>query len=124
MNERNPVWRVFLAVFAVCPMTRQQAQERDEPKPSAGNCACSRSRTHGRFMGCFYCLSLWLSLPLAIWLSGGWVGLIGHWQALSGVACLLEKARLSPQSAFRAIFAGTEISQGEPICGLVKSEAV
>ena len=124
MNQGNSIWRVFLAALAVCPITRQQAQERGDPEPSAGSCAWPRSRPHGQLMGCFYCLSLSLSLPLAIWLSSGWVGLLGHWQALSGVDCLLEKARLSPQPAFRAILAGTEIYEGEPICGLVKSEVV
>jgi len=32
---------------------------------------------------CFSDLFLWFSLPLSIWLSTGWVGLIFHWQAFS-----------------------------------------
>jgi len=35
--------------------------------------------------------SLWFSLPLSIWLSSGWIGLLLYWQVLSGVACLVEK---------------------------------
>lgn len=45
-----------------------------------------------RLMNCIYCLSLWFSHPLAIWLSTGWVGLLLHWQALCGSACRMEKS--------------------------------
>ena len=46
----------------------------------------------GRLLDCFYCLSLWTALPFAAWLAGGWIdGIIG-WPALSGGACLLERA--------------------------------
>ena len=36
---------------------------------------------------------------MAIWLSSGWIGLLIHWQALSGVACLLEKATQKAEPA-------------------------
>ncbi len=46
----------------------------------------------GRLLDCFYCLSLWVALPFAVWLAEGWIdGIIG-WLALSGAACLLERA--------------------------------
>lgn len=35
-------------------------------------------------------LLLWFSLPLSIWISTGWVGLIFHWQAFSPRACPVE----------------------------------
>jgi hypothetical protein len=46
----------------------------------------------GQAIGCFYCLSVWLALPLAAWLGTSWAerGLV--WWALSGAACLLERA--------------------------------
>ena len=43
----------------------------------------------GRWICTFYCL--WFSLPLSIWLSSGWFGLLLYWQALAGATCLLEK---------------------------------
>jgi hypothetical protein len=70
---------------------------------------------------CFCCLSLWLSFPMVIWLSSGWIGLLAYWQALAGVACLLEKPR--PNPALRTALAGNELSEGELSCCLVKSEA-
>jgi hypothetical protein len=46
----------------------------------------------GRLLDCFYCLSLWTAVPFAVWLSGDWIrGIIG-WLALSGGACVLERA--------------------------------
>jgi hypothetical protein len=123
MNEGNSIWRLFLAALPVLPMTRRLAEEQGGRDPFTGFRARFGPPAHHRFMGCFHCLSLWLSLPLVVWLSGGWIGLLAHCQTLSGVACLLEKARLGPQPAIRAILAETEMSKGESSCGLVKSEA-
>jgi hypothetical protein len=46
----------------------------------------------GRLLDCFYCLSLWVALPFAAWLAGAWIAGIVGWLALSGGACLLERA--------------------------------
>ena len=45
---------------------------------------------------CFTDFSLWFSLPLSIWLSTGWIGLIFHWRANSKMVCQVENA---PQDA-------------------------
>jgi hypothetical protein len=123
MNESNATSRLLLAVLAMLPIIRQLAQKRGAPETFTGSCAWRRSPTHRRFMDGFYCLSLCLSLPLVIWLSSGWIGLLAHWQALAGVACLLEKVKPNPQPALRTILAGNELSEGELSCCLVKSEA-
>jgi hypothetical protein len=70
-------------------------------------------------MDCFFCLSLWFSLPLSIWLSSGWVGLLLNWQALSGAACLLEKITCKQESTFYP----THTPEGDTQCAVVKSEA-
>lgn len=46
----------------------------------------------GKLLDCFYCLSLWIALPLGIWQGDGWWGKLLYWLALSGAACLLEQA--------------------------------
>lgn len=46
----------------------------------------------GSLLDCFYCLSLWIALPFAIWLCKGWIESIVCWWAISGAACLLEQA--------------------------------
>jgi len=43
-------------------------------------------------LDCFYCLSIWISLPFGIWLGTNWLEKILMWLALSGAACLLEQA--------------------------------
>lgn len=45
----------------------------------------------GSLLDCFYCLSVWIALPFAIWLGPGWIEKILYWLALSGAACLLEQ---------------------------------
>ncbi len=44
-----------------------------------------------RMMNCFSDFCLWFSLPLSIWLSMGWVGLIFCWQAIPVAACRMER---------------------------------
>ena len=50
------------------------------------------STAAARMMVCFTDFSLWFSLPLSIWLTTGWIGLIFHWQAISKMACQVENA--------------------------------
>ena len=46
----------------------------------------------GSLLDCFYCLSVWIALPFAIWLGTTWWEKILMWLALSGAACLLEQS--------------------------------
>jgi hypothetical protein len=45
----------------------------------------------GKLMDCFYCLSIWISLPFALWLGSSVSEKLLFWMACSGLACLLEK---------------------------------
>ena len=45
----------------------------------------------GNLLDCFYCLSLWIAVPFAVFLSRGWLEGLIIWLALSGTACLLFK---------------------------------
>jgi hypothetical protein len=91
MSDSNAIWRFVVSALTVWGLTGLLTAEvgpRDTSvslRPEAGNSFL------GRLTGRFYCLSLWFSLPLAIWLSSGWIGLILNWQALSGAACLLGR---------------------------------
>ncbi len=122
MNLSNPIWRFVLCALAIWRVTHLLAEE-DGPWDLIVRLRASLgSSMLGRLMDCFYCLSLWISLPLAVWLSTGWIGLLVHWQALSGAACLLETATLRAGPASPATLAGTKIFEGEPSCAVVKSE--
>ena len=45
----------------------------------------------GRVLDCFYCLSLWVSIPFAVTIGGGWPERVIAWFGLSGGAILLER---------------------------------
>ena len=46
----------------------------------------------GELLDCFYCLSLWIALPVAWGLGDDWRHSLLLWPALSGGAALLERA--------------------------------
>ena len=46
----------------------------------------------GGLLDCFYCLSLWVSLPLSLWLGETWKDTALMFPALSAGAILLERA--------------------------------
>jgi hypothetical protein len=45
-----------------------------------------------RVVDCFYCLSLWVSLPLAALVADDWLGWVVLWLGLSGGAILVHRA--------------------------------
>ena len=51
----------------------------------------------GGLLDCFYCLSLWVAAPFALLLGQGWKERLLLWPALSGAACLLERATARPE---------------------------
>jgi hypothetical protein len=53
----------------------------------------------GNLLDCFYCLSLWIAAPFAVWLGTGTAEKFLLWTALSGAAILLERiTAATPQS--------------------------
>jgi hypothetical protein len=46
----------------------------------------------GQLMDCFYCVSLWVAMPIAVTVADGWLIRAVLWLALSGGAILLERA--------------------------------
>lgn len=50
----------------------------------------------GRLMDCFYCLSLWISIPFALYVVDGMLDRVVAWLALSGAASLAEKLAKRP----------------------------
>lgn len=63
----------------------------------------------------FYCL--WFSLPLSIWLTSGWIGLLFYWQVLSGAACLLERLTGKQKPARASV----QSSDGDAICSPIEA---
>jgi len=46
----------------------------------------------GKLLDCFQCLSLWVAAPIAFFIARRPLDLIFVWLAISGAACLLERA--------------------------------
>src|SRR6266568_7342426 len=116
MNESSAIWRFTLSALAVWRVTHLFAEE-DGPWDSLAKLRLKLgSSILGRLMDCFYCLSLWFSLPLSIWLSTGWIGLLLHWQALSGAACLLGRITNKQQP----VIPGLASPEGDTPCAVVK----
>jgi hypothetical protein len=106
MNESNSSWRIFPSELAIRPAghRRQCRDRRRNPIERAIAESIERPGAHtlGRLMDSVYCLSLWLSLPLAIWLSSGWIGLLAHWQAISAAVCIFQGSEPEPATELPA----------------------
>jgi hypothetical protein len=50
----------------------------------------------GELMDCFYCSSVWVAAPLTLTVTRRPRDVVGTWLALSGAACLLERATNEP----------------------------
>lgn len=120
MNENNSIWRFGLSVLAVWRVTHLLAEEDGPWNAIAKVRARLGSGVLGQLMDCFYCLSLWVALPVAVLTSNGWLGIAVHWLALSGAACLLEKATTRQGPEFQRV----EILEGDAPCAAVKPEAI
>jgi len=62
----------------------------------------------GRAMDCFYCLSLWIAAPFAVLLASDVLTWAVAWLALSGAACLLQRATESRRAAEANLVKGNE----------------
>lgn len=92
MGEEGAAFRFALGSLATWRVTHLLAEE-DGPfdagvrlRLRAGNGAL------GELMDCFYCLSVWVAAPAALAVARSRRDVPLTWLALSGAACLLERA--------------------------------
>lgn len=92
----DPWLRLALAVLATWRVSHLLAHE-DGPWN-----AVTRLRARlgagvlGRLMDCFYCLSVWVAAPFAFYVAAAPLDRVVAWLAISGAACLLERATAPP----------------------------
>ena len=103
LYESAMIWRFCLAALAVWRITHLLAEEDGPWDAIAKLRARLGASILGRLMDCFYCLSLWISLPLAAWLNDGWAAIVIDWLALSGAACLFQRMTDTPGTALATI---------------------
>jgi hypothetical protein len=91
MPEWSPWFRLVIAVLATWRVSHLIARE-DGPfdlilrlRARAGHGVV------GALMDCPYCLSLWIAVPFAFWLTDMPVAWCAAWLAISGGASLLER---------------------------------
>jgi hypothetical protein len=70
-----------------------------------------------RMMVCITDFSLWFSLPLSIWLTAGWIGLIVHWQAVLKNGLPEGNMSLKGSPIFCNLFplSGTDVHAGKKV---------
>jgi hypothetical protein len=88
--------RFVLAVFATWRVTHLLASE-DGPADLIVRLRARLGPSFaGRLMDCFYCLSLWIAVPAAWFVTRNLLDWLMVWLALSGAACLLERVGREP----------------------------
>lgn len=91
-------YRYVLAALAVWRVTHLFHVE-DGPFHGFTKVRALAARTGLReVFDCFYCLSLWTSLPAAYWLAGSWPLRAATWLSLSAAAILIEQKLLGGPS--------------------------
>lgn len=45
----------------------------------------------GNLLDCFYCLSIWIAVPFAVWKATTIINFLLYWLSLSGGACIIQK---------------------------------
>jgi hypothetical protein len=96
MSETDFWAKLVLAVLATWRVTHLLAKE-DGPADFV-----VRLRTLvgngmlGKLMDCFYCLSIWVAAPVALFVAHKFIDWLLVWLALSGAACLLERTGHDP----------------------------
>lgn len=88
--------RLILAVLVTWRVTHLLASEDGPGDLIARFRALLGESLAGKLMDCFNCLSLWIAMPAAVFVTRRWVEGVMVWLALSGGACLLERLGRGP----------------------------
>ncbi len=104
MSEVADGTRFALASLAVWRVTHLLVEE-DGPADAVVRLRARLGNTQlGRLLDCFYCLSMWVAAPASFAAARSRREVPLTWLALSGAACLLERAtRESPAPAIERV---------------------
>lgn len=112
------VTRFILALLATWRVTHLLASE-DGPADVIVRLRTLLGRSRvGKLMDCFNCLSFWTAAPIALFTCRKPLDRLLAWLALSGAACLLERAAQEPVVFQR----NPETAQGDTDYGMLRSE--
>jgi hypothetical protein len=83
--------RISLPRFAMDRLSRPRPRLGDSPDPLRRRISDPTSGIATCAMSCFLCISLWISLAFAVWMSRGWIGLLFSGQLLSAGSLMFQK---------------------------------
>jgi len=95
-NDMAPWLRLILAVLATWRVTHLLASEDGPADVIVRFRALLGQSFAGKLMDCFYCLSLWIAAPTALFVTRQLLNWLLVWLAVSGAACLLERIGREP----------------------------
>jgi len=108
MSEHDSIWRLVSPAVAVERRMDEPVCE-DRPSNRIARLCCRLGLDARDYMENGFCwLNLWFSLPLTIWLSSGWMGLLIHWQAPQRIGWVLARAANRAQSEWLGGSAGEQ----------------
>jgi Protein of unknown function (DUF1360) len=117
--DASQFWiRFVLAVLATWRITHLLASEDGPADIVARARSWLADSIVGGLIDCFGCLSIWVAIPLAFFVTTSPLELVLTWLALSGAAFLLE--RMSPEPLVIERIA--ESTQGDSTDGMLQSE--
>jgi hypothetical protein len=91
MRDANQWFRFAVALLAVWRITHLLAAEDGPWDLIAWMRGKAGASVFGKLMDCFYCLSLWISIPFCFYVEQSWLDRLVAWLALSGGASLLNR---------------------------------
>ena len=115
MPDVDPT-RFGLAALATWRLAHLVTEEDGPARSIARLRARAGAGPAGELMDCFYCLSLWLSAPLAFRLSRRRRDAPITWLALSGAACLLERTTRE-RGAWDVLWEESAVGSGSDAAG-------
>jgi hypothetical protein len=92
LDNLSPALRFTLVALAAWRLTHLLVEEDGPAEVVVRLRAFLGDGVAGRAMDCFYCLSMWVAAPLALAIGRDPVAWLVACLALSGAACLLERA--------------------------------
>jgi len=94
----DPWMRLVLAVLATWRVTHLLASE-DGPADIIVRFRALLGRSiFGQLMDCFYCLSIWIAAPAALFVTRRPLDWLMTWLAISAAACLLDRIAKDPDT--------------------------
>jgi predicted acyltransferase len=96
MRDPNQWFRFIVSLLAVWRITHLLTAEDGPWEIVVRLRRLAGATVLGKLMDCFYCLSIWISIPFCFYVAQGVLDRAVVWLALSGAASLLHQATNKP----------------------------